>query len=338
MTDTSYEERVAQQIAQYAKTVNMHELPEIFHVWSNAYLRPGMEDVFKTSTVAEFYALAYIEGKSTTDHTHSILSVGCGDGSVEMDVAQCLIGLGERDFQVICADLSPVLLGNLEKNAKVRGLSDYLKPIEVDLNKTPLPGRFDMIMAHHSLHHIVELEILFAYCHEHLKDHGIFATMDMIGRNGHMRWPETAAILSALWPTLKPESRYHAQLQRLDDRFNDHDCSKEGFEGVRAQDILQLLLKHFKPYKFHGSGGFVDLLIDRGYGHSYDVNSPSDVSIIKFLAELNEMMLDANVVKPTVMLAYFCKDDRPELFYRNRRASTAVRLSDPEWVKFYGSV
>jgi hypothetical protein len=216
-------------------------------------------------------------------------------------------------------------------------LSQYFTPVEADLNKIQVDGEFDMIMANHALHHIEGLETLFQYSKDHLNPRGIFATCDMIGRNGHMRWAETAAVISALWPYLSVEQRYHAQLQRMTDKFVDHDCSNEGFEGIRAQDILPLLLNYFKPYKFFGTGGFIDVLIDRGFGHGYDVNSETDVAFIRFISDLNEIMLDAGVVKPTWTMSYFTKDDRGEVFYRDRRAATSVRCRnrDPAWTRFY---
>ena len=220
-----------------------------------------------------------------------------------------------------------------EKNNYIR----YIKIVEADLNLNPPDAQFDMIMAHHSLHHIIELERIFDYSKSHLKERGIFATNDMIGRNGHMRWPETASIVKAIWPMLNDREKWHAQLKRLDDTFTDHDCSTEGFEGVRAQDILPLILARFHPYKFFGTGGFIDPFVDRGYGRAYDASKPEDVEWIKFISRLNDIMLVAGSVKPTVMYAYFTKtlEGRPEKYYRNRRASTSVRSEEPDWAKYY---
>ena len=41
MSNISYEERVQAQIAQYANTVNMQDLPAIFSVWSMEFIAPG---------------------------------------------------------------------------------------------------------------------------------------------------------------------------------------------------------------------------------------------------------------------------------------------------------
>jgi hypothetical protein len=45
---------------------------------------------------------------------------------------------------------------------------------------------------------------------------------------------------------------------------------------------------------------------------------------------LNEILLDAGVVKPTVMLAHFGKTPYPERFYRSRSAASCVRAARDE--------
>lgn len=337
MTDLSYDDRIRAQIAQYAETINMHDLPDIFHIWSHDYIRPGLKNVFGTASIDEAYALAFMEATQHADRSGNILSVGCGDGNVEIRVARELLRHGVTEFTFTCADLSPILLGHLRSSVEREGLVDHFYPIEADLNRIRVDGQFDMIMANHALHHIEGLEHLFSYSLGHLTEHGIFATCDMIGRNGHLRWAESAAVVSALWPILSTKQQYHAQLQRWSETFVDHDCSREGFEGIRAQDILPLMLQYFKPYKFFGTGGFIDVLVDRGFGHGYDATSTEDVALIRFIADLNEIMLDSGVVKPTWTMAWFTKDDRGEVFYRDRRAITSARIreSDPAWTRFY---
>ncbi len=333
--ELTYEDRVRAQIAQYSETVDMHALPEIFHVWSNAFIRPGIEKVFGTASIDECYALAYVEAKSRTSGTR-ILSIGCGDGAVEIRVAKLLLERGINDFTFVGVDLSPILLGHFRATLQTEQLGHLLVPVEADLNKIAVPGEFAMIMANHSLHHIEGLERLFADSHERLQDGGVFATCDMIGRNGHMRWPETEAILQAVWPLLSERQRYNLQLQRLETRYMNHDCSAEGFEGIRAQDILPLMLETFHPYKFMGAGGFVDLLVDRGYGHGFDPSIEHDRNLIQFLGQMNDIMLDAGTIKPTWMMAWFTKDDRGEAYYRDRRARSCVRdpSLDPNWPRF----
>lgn len=326
-----YSDRVASQIAQYAETVNMHDLPAIFHFWSHRYLLPAMQAVFESPRVIDVYLSACLAASS--NGPRSVLSIGCGDGSIEIELAQELIKAGVTDFKIVGADLSPILLGHFRTKIAELQLDQYFSIVEADLNEGQVRGPFDVIMANHSLHHIFELEKLFDFSYRELKDHGVFATCDMIGRNGHMRWPETKAVIDMFWPLLKPKQRYNVPLSRMEETYINHDCSTEGFEGIRAQDILPLMLERFHPLRFVGAGGFVDLMIDRGYGHGFDVNDPDDTRLITCMADLNEIMLDAGTVKPTIMLGHFVKYPCEERTYRGRTAAKAVRVVESEAVE-----
>src|SRR2546421_428065 len=84
----------------------------------------------------------------------------------------------------------------------------------------------------------IELEVLFDKIYQTLHPDGYFVTDDMIGRNGHMRWPEALTVFNALWKELPEKYKYNHQLKRLEIEFDNWDCSKEAFEGIRSQDIL----------------------------------------------------------------------------------------------------
>lgn len=319
----SYEQRIREQVAQYAETIDMHALPDIFHVWSNEFLAPAIRDVFGHADINETYGEA-IEAGAPKGRAR-VLSIGCGDGLVEIDVAKRLTGRGYTDFEIVCADVSPILLGRLSEYSREAGLQKHVRPIEADLNDIAIDGTWSTIMANHSLHHIEGLERLFDYSRDRLRPGGVFATCDMIGRNGHQRWPEAAGFVRAFWPLLKPEQRYHAQLQRYDAEWKDHDCSTEGFEGIRAQDILPLLLDRFHPARFVAAGGFIDPFVDRGYGHGFNAKAEADVALIRAIATMNDTALDAGLITPTWMLAWFTKEAGGARHFRKRTARRSVR-------------
>jgi 2-polyprenyl-3-methyl-5-hydroxy-6-metoxy-1,4-benzoquinol methylase len=162
-----YKAKVASQIAQYSETINIHELPEIFNFWSSNYLVPAVQAVFASNSVNDVYVSAcmYVyRGRFLT-----ILSIGCGDGSIEIDIAKELIARGVVDFSITGADLSPILLERFRKKVEEFQLERYFLIVESDLNSGQVHGPFDVIMANHSLHHIVELEKLFEVSHRELE-------------------------------------------------------------------------------------------------------------------------------------------------------------------------
>jgi 2-polyprenyl-3-methyl-5-hydroxy-6-metoxy-1,4-benzoquinol methylase len=333
ISEEEYAAKVQSQIDQYVDEA-IHDLPEIFHLWSHNYIRPGMVDVFGVDRIDELYAQAAAESTNGFAEYCSILSAGCGDGATEIQLAKTLLDRNVRNFRITAVDISPVLIERFNHSISIEGLTDYIEPVVGDLNRTTAFKEFQMVMANHSLHHMTDLELVFDTIHRCLSTNGIFATCDMIGRNGHMRWPEAEVFLQYLWPMLSERQKFHHQLRRLDlERFVDHDCSTEGFEGIRAQDILPIIERQFKPYKFFGYGGFIDVLVDRGYGRGFDIESDHDKTFITAMANINDALLDAGVQKPTTMMAYFTKYDRGEKFYRNRSMTRSIR--DPneqvEW-------
>jgi SAM-dependent methyltransferase len=324
MTDDAYNQRVAEQIAQYAEVEDMHVLPEVFHFWSHNYVRPGLQSVFGVEAVPDFYTTGILQ----CGPNPRVLSIGCGDGWLEIEVAKQLAAHGAGQAHIVGADISPILLRRFQEKVTAEGLESTFTLVEQDLNHMDVAGTFSAIIANHSLHHIVGLENVFAFSRGRLRPGGLFITNDMIGRNGHQRWPETEAVLNSLWPMLDEAKRYHRQLRTLHDTFYNHDCSKEGFEGVRAQDILPLLLQTFHPVRFLGVGGFIDILIDRGYGHGYNPNNPNDRALIAFLADTNDMMLDGGLIKPTIMFGWFAAEPEQERFSRTRSARRSARQTD----------
>jgi 2-polyprenyl-3-methyl-5-hydroxy-6-metoxy-1,4-benzoquinol methylase len=335
LATSAYDARVKQQIEQYVDQP-IHDLPEIFHLWSLEFIQPGMIDVFGAETINDIYKGAVFETSKSFSDGCRILSVGCGDGTVEIQLAQSLLDAGFTRFRVEAVDLAPVLINRFRQEIITKGLEGYLLPQVDDLNSRTSNDKYDVIMANHSLHHILELERTFDFIHDSLHDHSIFVTCDMIGRNGHMRWPETEKILQSIWPLLSDRQRFQHQLLRHNrERFVDHDCSTEGFEGIRAQDILYLLLNRFNAYKFHAFGGFIEVLADRGYGPGFDPNNEWDREFIRAMANINECMLDAGMIKPTSVMAYFTKDQRTPIYYKQRTAASCVRMpyDTPFWAR-----
>ena len=329
----SYEEQVQQQIEQYRDTENMHELPPVFHVWSSGHVLPGLQGVFGVDNFNQFYAEALMAACPPGVAPPTFLSLGCGDGAVEIGVARCLRERGLGAFRFVCYDLSDILLDRF-RAALPSDLASCFELVAGDLNAHVFATRFNAVMANHSLHHIVDLEGVYRTTFDCLADDGIFVTSDMIGRNGHMRWPEARVFVDFFWPFLTRRQRRNVLLRREENTFIDHDCSTEGFEGVRAQEVLPLILRQgFHPWKFFGFGGMVDVFVDRCFGPGFDVADPDDAFLARRISFLNEVLLDAGLVKPTMMLGWFTKAARPGgAHYRNRTAAAAVRDADPAWL------
>lgn len=300
-----YQAKIQQQIDQYREVDNIHDLPEIFHYWSNKHIRPRLNTVVGVDSVTDFYAKPLLTAANAcAAEPPRFLSIGAGDCSVEIAVTKRLVELGLSNFSMECLELSPVLVERAVAQAQTEKVSHLLFPIQTDINKWEASGpRYCAVMANHSLHHLSELEKIFDSVKTGLMPHGMFVTNDMIGRNGHMRWPETLEWIERIWAFLPDRYKYNQQLKRFEREFVNWDCSKEGFEGIRAQDILPLLIDRFHFKNFLSFGGIVDVFVDRAFGHNFDAASPQDRALIDFIQLLNDLFIDSGVVKPTTMFA-----------------------------------
>jgi hypothetical protein len=323
-----YQTRLEKQKNQYRDGAEIHDLPRIFHYWSNKYLQPRFEEVLNCSTVRDFYANGFADLFATSAGRLKFVSIGSGDCSTEIEVSEALIARGLRNFEFKCLEVNDNLIREARGKIQAKGLTKHLTVLLFDINRHSLNVPVDGFMAHHSLHHILELEHLFDTIDACLVPNGRFLTMDMIGRNGHMRWPETLALVEMLWRLIDDSKKYNHQMRTHYLQFNNHDCSSEGFEGIRAQDIMPLLLSRFSFNAFFATGGIIEVFVDRGYGPNFDVNNQSDLRFIDLVEALNSNLLDLGAIKPTMLFADLGKKglrSNPRI-YQNRSPKFCLRI------------
>ncbi len=198
--------------------------------------------------------------------------------------------------------------------------------IELDLNAWDIEvGSYDVVMVNQSLHHFVELELLFQKIERAIGYTGVFITSDMIGRNGHMRWPEALEIINKLWGELPDRCKFNHLLKRFEERYENWDCSVSSFEGIRSQDILPLLIKNFHFDLFLGFGNLIDIFVDRAFGHNFDPQNAQDTAFIDRVAKLDQKLIEAGELTPTHLFAVMrSKKNDPE---KLQRTKTYMNLS-----------
>jgi SAM-dependent methyltransferase len=298
-----YAERLRREQEIFADQIDINELPRIYHYWSHTYLRPKLE-AFGVANPDEFFADALLTAARESGASPArFVSLGAGNCDTEVRVAQILLARGFSDFTLECVDINPIMLERGATLARETGLAAQVLPITGDFNDWQPARRYDAVMANQSLHHVMNLEGLFDAIAANLPPHGRFVISDMIGRNGHLRWPEALSIVREFWAELPPHYRFHRQLREQWDEFVDFDCSGEGFEGIRAQDILPLLIERFGFERFLGFANVIDAFIDRGFGGHFDADSPTDRDLIDRIHARDEAgMLDGSL-KPTHAMA-----------------------------------
>ena len=303
---TEYETRLATEQAIYESCTNVHDLPAIFHYWSDRYVRPKLE-AFGFSNPYDFFRVQVEEKCRQSPDRVQIVSLGSGNGDTEVNLASILRDRSISNFEIECLDLNQAMLDRGYEDAKQRGLTSHVTFSKGDFNDWHPENSYDIVIAHQSLHHVVNLEGLFTSIENGLRDDGIFITSDMIGRNGHLRWPEALELVHEFWKELPEAYRFNRQLKRQEDVYENWDCSVEGFEGIRAQDILPLLVDRFHFHLFLAFGNIIDPFVDRAFGHNFNADGEWDRNFIDRVHARDETEMLAGNIKPTHMLAVMGK-------------------------------
>ena len=301
-----YGTRVQSELEMFDE-LNVQDLPRIMHYWSNKYLVPMLAPFGFTDSMQCFRLYMARICRQFPDETLSFLSVGAGTCASEINIAEWLRENSIENYTFECVDINPKLLEKGRSAADEKNLSKHFGFAPFDVNGWKPARQYHVIVAFQSLHHFVELEMLFDKIHAALHPEGYFMTDDMIGRNGHQRWPEALKLVNELWRELPQEYTYNHQLKRFEKEYENWDCSTAGFEGIRAQDILPLLVERFRFDFFIALGNVIDIFVDRSFGPNFDPEKEWDRAFIDRVHALDVTEIEAGRIKPTHMIAVMTK-------------------------------
>jgi SAM-dependent methyltransferase len=291
--------------ANFARVDDVHDVPPIHHYWSDRHLVPvfrtfGFEDVDGFWTLEIATAL----GPPGREREPRILSVGSGNCDFEVRLAARMKAMGYAGFRIDCMDINAAMLERGRRAALQAGVGPNVAALRTDFNAwRGAAGQYAVVLANQSLHHVVNLEGLLDAVRLSLGSQGRFLISDMIGRNGHMRWPEALAIVDSFWAELPPQYRRNRMMGTVDERYENVDCSRAGFEGIRSQDILPLLIERFEFALFVPFANVIDVFIDRAIGPNFDPARPWDRDFIDRVQAADAEAIRTGRVKPTHALA-----------------------------------
>jgi len=303
-----YRLRFLNELRAFRKNKMVHDLPEIFHYWSNKYLLPKLQQFGFNNPDEFFYKYCLEKCQQLTEKPLiNILSVGSGNGELEVNIAKHLVENGITNFVLECMDINARMHKRTVALAQEQGMAKHIKTLKADFNKWQPTQEYDIVIANQSLHHVTELEYLFDGIYSSLTEQGIFIISDMIGRNGHQRWPEALKLVNDYWRKLPKKYKYNCRHKRHEINYVNFDCSITSFEGVRAQDILPLLIERFEFRMFLPFANIIMVFIDRKFGHNFDVNNPNDLKLIDEIHAEDEAAILSGKIKPTQMLTVLNK-------------------------------
>ena len=227
-----------------------------------------------------------------------ILSLGCGYGGVEISVAKDL----KMPYEILGIDLNESILEKAREESAKSNLP--LKFQQGDLNFLDLHDeKFDVVMAHASLHHLLNLEHIFSEVHKSLEDDGLLIIQDVIGKTQVLFWKENVdfaiSVVEELPPlitdgiTLSPYVEPNIQA---------------GMEGIRQEEIEEQINLLFTPIKSYHYGSFMRLICTHPIlGKRLDPNNSECRKILDSLCKLDLEQIELGQLKATEVLGVYRK-------------------------------
>jgi SAM-dependent methyltransferase len=321
-----HSDRVAQEI-DFFRDMDLNALPEIYSYWSNKHLIAFLFEAFASHNLFDIFAQE-LGASVMASRNSTIVSIGAGDAEVDQLIATHMLELGFTDFRFECLELSGFLIDRAQARLAGTPVAGHFTFTEADLSTWKPERQFGACFAHQSLHHIVALEHVFDQIRDNLAPGGSFLTSDIIGRNGHLRWPETLAIVNAIWAVAPDRWKHNRPLARFEKEFINWDCSTHGFEGVRAQDILPLLVERFHFHKLAAWGGILDPFIERAFGHNLSSENDVDRTFVDTVWASNRTLVRLGVIKPTQFVAVMKNEPGPLISADGLDPAACVRRPD----------
>lgn len=313
----------------------MHSNPEAFHLMNRLSLTPKINAVYGDiahTVLTTVYARELARGLPRKGLTYKLLGVGSGACNLEIDIARRMVHhhfkKGER-MVVYCYD--PSNEGYESARASIHQVNHTESRVKfVAVQELPTLVRFHGVFAHHSLHHVSDLEGLYEYIEKSMHIDGVFFAADMTGRNGHRRWPEQLALADKLWNEQPTPGHAWDYIKNVSlDEYPDYDyshCNGQpgiALEGIRSEEVLPLLEQYFYFDKFVGFGGLAHEYVGRRLGDNYKTDTEEGRAFIHKLYELQESATNDNIIKPD------------QFFASMRRMDSKAKLNPP---KYYGNI
>jgi ubiquinone/menaquinone biosynthesis C-methylase UbiE len=307
--DAQYDELVNEEIEHYSAIEVTKELTEggthAQKAWAY-YFEYLQRHLFHTSFHDEVVAHA------NSVSSPRLLSLGCGYGGQDLMIASRL----SRPFEIIAIDLNSRLFAEAERRARSEDFNIQFVPADMNFISIQ-PGAFDVIYAHASLHHALNLEHLFDQIYCGLKDNGRLVVLDIIGKTQVLFWKENVEFAARLIRNLP--FRYRPWVSKLFWRsvmFNPYSVIEPysepaiqvGMEGIRQEEIEPLLQQRFTPVKLFKYNAYMRLICTNpAIGPRLDPAQPRARAYLDKLIDLEMQQIENGNLRATELLGVFEK-------------------------------
>jgi ubiquinone/menaquinone biosynthesis C-methylase UbiE len=279
-------------------------------------------EIWKTSLAEETVSFC------NTIANPRILSLGCGYGGIELEIAASL----KKPYEIIAVDLNRSIFNRAEEEAGTKGFN--IRFLSLDLNFVGIrEGAFDLVLAHASLHHLLNLEHVFSQIYGGLRENGRLIVQDIIGKTQVLFWKENVDfaidLVRNMPPRYKPDS---FDKQSIIPPYVEPAIQK-GMEGIRQEEIESQINTYFAPIKMLKYGSFIRLICTHPeLGKRIGPSNEADRQYLETLFRLDLQQIEENKLRATEMLAVFEKRALADVNTINSEGRADLRACYPKQV------
>jgi 2-polyprenyl-3-methyl-5-hydroxy-6-metoxy-1,4-benzoquinol methylase len=188
------------------------------------------------------------------DKDLTILSLGCGTGNLERELLK-LSNVKRIDAYDISAESLQVAKQKLSSHPREK----FVNYFEANLNEQAFKHvEYDLVVAQECIHHIQNLESLYANISSSLKSGGVFLQYEYVGPNRFQFEDYIISLINSVLDLLP--QRYKIREKYIKTTLYDI-IQADPSEAVRAQDIVPFTQKFFpKTHIYNYSGTFMHIL------------------------------------------------------------------------------
>lgn len=264
-------------------------LPPIFEYWAERHLAPAAQRL-GVGSPESFFLGHILRCAEAGARPVRVLSAGSGACSMEIALAEKVRDAGV-EATLTCIDFNPALMQRGARAAHDRQVAGSMAFRTLDCNRPfELPPQ-DVIIVNQFFHHVTELEIFCRSLRRSLAPQGLLLSSDIIGRNGHLLWPDVETVVQEAWATLPAAKRHDRHFNAQQNRYRPINHAAYSNEGVRAQDIVACLLAEFDFELFFTFGAAIVPFIERRAGFNFDPAQADDRALIERVQALDAAAL-----------------------------------------------
>ena len=258
-------------------------LPPAFHAWSQRWVRPKFERLGATSPEDLYRVEIRRHAQAMEGRELRIVSLGAGAGDLELRLMQWLGENGVR-VRMDCVDLNPRLMQMGESRARELRLGERMRFFAADATGFHATQAYDVLVVNQLFHHVADLEEFCVALARLLAPDGVLLSSDMVGRNGHLPWPDVDAQVQSFWRELSPAQTIDAGDGKRKDRYPPVDHAAYSNEGVRAQDVVTCLDDAFDFEVFLTFGAAIMPFVERRFGFNFAADGADTELLDRFAA------------------------------------------------------